>query len=356
MEKKGTEFEQKILMNIELKQGQELANQLKQQFLDTTKTSKETCDFLLTNILSSYEKALSILKSNALKLEHHSPVVTVLNSPHSFTSDTSPTSQISDDPHKNVFKKRKALPQWSEQVQVPEGPLADGYSWRKYGQKDILGATFPRAYYRCTYRHSQGCLATKQVQKSDEDSSLVQVTYKGRHTCKQGSESTAGVVLFGKEEKRQRKGSYEPKEEERIQVPKLEKIICFGTSLKTEQPGTSMEVERLPSFSFPCTIADSVYKKDHIFSEETRESNFIGSSYSSYITPETSECSYLSLSPYHMDNFGIAQNLQSSESDLTEILSAPNSVTNSPIGDFDISLDPVDFDPNFPLDILEFFK
>lgn len=44
---------------------------------------------------------------------------------------------------------RKALPQWSEQVQVPlgagaEGPLADGYSWRKYGQKDILGAIFPR--------------------------------------------------------------------------------------------------------------------------------------------------------------------------------------------------------------------
>jgi len=25
-----------------------------------------------------------------------------------------------------------------------EGPLDDGYSWRKYGQKDILGANFPR--------------------------------------------------------------------------------------------------------------------------------------------------------------------------------------------------------------------
>lgn len=352
---KGTEFEQKKLVNIELKQGQELANQLKQQFLDTTKTSKETCDFLLTNILSSYEKALCILKPN------HSPVISMLNSPHSFTSDTSPASDISDQPHKNVFRKRKAVPQWSEQVQVPlgtgaEGPLADGYSWRKYGQKDILGANFPRAYYRCTYRHSQGCLATKQVQKSDEDSSLLQVTYKGRHTCKQGSELTAGVVVFGNEEKRQKKGSFEPKQEERIQEQKVENVISFGTSLKTEEMGRSKEVERLPSFSFPCTIVESVYKKDHIFSEDTREINFIASSYSSYITPETSECSYLSLSPYHMDNFGIAQNLQSSESDLTEILSAPNSVTNSPIGDFDISLDPVDFDPSFPLDILEFFK
>ncbi|XP_074329884.1 uncharacterized protein LOC141667344 [Apium graveolens] len=356
---KGTEIEQKILMNIELKQGQELANQLKQQFFDTSKTSRESCEFLLTNILSSYENALSILKSNALKSEHQSPVISMLNSPHSFTSDTSPTSDISDDPHKNVFKKRKALPQWSEQVQVPlgagaEGPLGDGYSWRKYGQKDILGATFPRAYYRCTYRHSQGCLATKQVQKSDEDSTLLQVTYKGRHTCKQGSES--GVVMCGKEEKRQKKGIYEPKQEEQIQEPKAETIISFGGSLKTEELGRSMEVERLPSFSFPCTIVESVYKKDHLFSEDSRENNFMASSYSSYITPETSECSYLSLSPYHMDNFGIAQNLQSSESDLTEILSAPNSVTNSPIGHFDISLDSVDFDPNFSSDILEFFK
>jgi len=25
-----------------------------------------------------------------------------------------------------------------------EGPLDDGYSWRKYGQKDILGAAHPR--------------------------------------------------------------------------------------------------------------------------------------------------------------------------------------------------------------------
>lgn len=199
-------------------------------------------------------------------------------------------------------------------------------------------------------------MATKQVQKSDLDSSLLQVTYKGRHTCKQGSGLTAGVVLFEKEEKRQKKGSYEPKQEERIQEQKVENIISFGASFGSEDLGRSMKVERLPSFSFPCTIVESVYKKDHLFSEDTRENNFIASSYSSYITPETSECSYLSLSPYHMDNFGIAQNLQSSESDLTEILSTPNSVTNSPIGDFDISLESVDFDPSFHSDILEFFK
>lgn len=28
-----------------------------------------------------------------------------------------------------------------------EGPLDDGFSWRKYGQKDILGAKHPRYVY-----------------------------------------------------------------------------------------------------------------------------------------------------------------------------------------------------------------
>lgn len=41
------------------------------------------------------------------------------------------------------------MAKWSEQVKVcsgnmVEGPLSDGYSWRKYGQKDILGANHPR--------------------------------------------------------------------------------------------------------------------------------------------------------------------------------------------------------------------
>lgn len=44
---------------------------------------------------------------------------------------------------------RKTMAKWSEQVKVcsgtmVEGPLSDGYSWRKYGQKDILGANHPR--------------------------------------------------------------------------------------------------------------------------------------------------------------------------------------------------------------------
>jgi len=45
-------------------------------------------------------------------------------------------------------KRRKGLPRWTAKFRVPDSNLEatpdDGFSWRKYGQKDILGAKFPR--------------------------------------------------------------------------------------------------------------------------------------------------------------------------------------------------------------------
>ncbi|KAJ1264167.1 hypothetical protein BS78_09G242100 [Paspalum vaginatum] len=70
-------------------------------------------------------------------------------------------------------------------------PLDDGLSWRKYGQKDILGAKYPRAYFRCTHRHSQGCLATKHVQRADADPLLYDVVYHGAHACVQAAHPAA---------------------------------------------------------------------------------------------------------------------------------------------------------------------
>jgi hypothetical protein len=43
---------------------------------------------------------------------------------------------------------RKGLPRWTQKFRIPDANLDytpdDGLSWRKYGQKDILGARFPR--------------------------------------------------------------------------------------------------------------------------------------------------------------------------------------------------------------------
>ncbi|GER34332.1 WRKY transcription factor [Striga asiatica] len=45
-------------------------------------------------------------------------------------------------------------------------------------------------YYRCTHRNGQGCLATKQVQRSDEDPTVFEITYRRKHTCNPRGNST----------------------------------------------------------------------------------------------------------------------------------------------------------------------
>ncbi|KAJ4904000.1 WRKY transcription factor 55 [Raphanus sativus] len=62
-------------------------------------------------------------------------------------------------------------------------PPDDNHTWRKYGQKEILGSKFPRAYYRCTHQKLYNCPAKKQVQRLNEDPFTFRVTYRGSHTC-----------------------------------------------------------------------------------------------------------------------------------------------------------------------------
>uniref|UniRef100_A0A7N1A991 WRKY domain-containing protein n=1 Tax=Kalanchoe fedtschenkoi TaxID=63787 RepID=A0A7N1A991_KALFE len=63
--------------------------------------------------------------------------------------------------------------------QKNEGPPADSWSWRKYGQKPIKGSPYPRGYYRCST--SKGCSAKKQVERSRMDASKLIVTYTSTH-------------------------------------------------------------------------------------------------------------------------------------------------------------------------------
>nr|XP_043620727.1 probable WRKY transcription factor 30 isoform X1 [Erigeron canadensis] len=101
-------------------------------------------------------------------------------------SDTKNSNQ------KDGSRKKKSssnsIVKWKQQVKVSleiglEVPPNDGYMWRKYGQKEILNAKYPREYYRCTYRNTHGCCATKQVQRSSDDPSIFEITYLGKHTC-----------------------------------------------------------------------------------------------------------------------------------------------------------------------------
>lgn len=177
----------------------------------------------------------------------------------------------------------------------------------------------------------QGCLATKQVQKSDADPSIVEITYRGRHTCIQ----SPALASSGKEFAKQKKCHLL---EENQRIP----LFNFGTGFKTEDMGI-ME-ETFPSFSFPSSPSKFQNVETISFPEPLKEKNLLGSE-------------FLSVLEFPIDNFGFGENLQHSESDLSEIISAPTSVTNSPTGNLDFfSLDQVDFDPNFQFDASEFFS
>ncbi|XP_050236058.1 probable WRKY transcription factor 53 [Mercurialis annua] len=289
-------MEKNILMN-ELTQGKELTEQLKNHL--NPSSSPETRQFLVDKILSSYEKALSLLDWDAV----HRKLITSESESlqYPFSDNTSPRSEISDckfRTQRNVFKKRKTQQRWTEQVKVCsgtglEGPTDDGYSWRKYGQKDILGAKFPRGYYRCSHRHTQGCLAIKQVQRSDNEASTFEVTYRGRHTCVQASHLDQNQQ---------------------------------GILIKTENLDTRKEIS--PSFSFL-----------------NERNDFVGTVSPTFISPETSESNCYSTCQF--DNFGMAYNVQTPESELKDMIS----LTNSPVGHFDFSN--LDFETNFEFGNLE---
>ncbi|KAA8528503.1 hypothetical protein F0562_035858 [Nyssa sinensis] len=70
----------------------------------------------------------------------------------------------------------------------------DDFSWRKYGQKPIKGSPHPRGYYKCS--SVRGCPARKHVERSQDDPTMLIVTYEGDHNhAHSATEATAAVVL-----------------------------------------------------------------------------------------------------------------------------------------------------------------
>ncbi|KAK1666143.1 hypothetical protein QYE76_054302 [Lolium multiflorum] len=151
----------------------------------------ERCRALVSSMRSSVDRSIHIAMSLCCAPGAPGPgsPPSAEGSPRSGGSDQGADSRCRGANAAGQCKKRKALPKWSTQVRVNTvqdvGPLDDGFSWRKYGQKDILGAKYPRAYFRCTYRHTQSCHASKQVQRADGDPLLFDVVYHGNHTCAQ---------------------------------------------------------------------------------------------------------------------------------------------------------------------------
>ncbi|KAL5989196.1 WRKY transcription factor [Asimina triloba] len=401
MEKLG-EWEKSIVIN-ELMQGQESVKQL-QMHLDPSSPT-ELRESLVRRIWLSLAKAISMLKCKNDPDQGDPQLIggggptNNTDSPHSFSGSPHSHSENSDRDleRRDICKKRKLLPRWTQQVRVCngtglDGSLDDGCSWRKYGQKDILGAKFPRSYYRCTHRHAQGCIATKQVQRSDDDPAIFEITYRGAHTCTQASSSHGnpnGMMPSS--------SSSSPRKQERQEQQQL--LLDFRTGLKIK---TDDELDRqnrinASSFSFPWASSTDVGMSSMYTSNinniagagGTGESSIFSASAlaplennnnntntntsmsmsmsggtgtynpSLFISPPTSESNFLSVSQcQRLSSCGASPPNQlqphtTSESDLTEILSCVTSGSNSPIVDLDF---PPLNDQNFPFDASNFFS
>ncbi|KAJ8747871.1 hypothetical protein K2173_013039 [Erythroxylum novogranatense] len=365
MENMG-DWEQKNLI-AELRQGRELAQQL-QIHINSSSSSRETREILLKKILASYEKSLSIANFSssasgsvvaASEQQYYTgpAAIRMSESPPSLSGDDS-DRDLKDHDQKDGSRKRKDMPRWTQQVRVSpgmglEGPLDDGYSWRKYGQKDILGAKYPRGYYRCTHRNLQGCLATKQVQRSDEDPTIFEITYRGRHTCNQSTLIISPTHQHLESQEPNKNMIDQTQQQHKPQTltnqhQSQELLINFRTGLKVitdTEDLDSMNEQSRPSFHFPST--STVKPETHMFSPSTTDNSFTGNFSPSLISPSTPGTNYFSVSATGIHHsYGGTQSFHQSE--LTDhMISAAASSNNSPTVGFDFPLGNLAFDPNF---------
>lgn len=144
----------------------------------------------------------------------------------------------------------------------------------------------------------------------------------------------------------------QPPQDKIQQTP--EGIFTFETELKVKTEELETKEDIFPWFCFPSPSLGSE-NEDNMLPETMIETHLMENFSPAFISPATSESNPFCLSPHNFGSSGLLyQNIQTSESDVTEILSAPTSVTNSPI--LDTLLHKVDFDTDFPFNTPEFFS
>lgn len=358
-------------LSNELSHGMELARQL-QLHLHAPSSSQEAREMLVHRILNSYDKALAMFnRDGTLAMVGPQPntgaVIGHSDSPKSFSG--SPNSDDSDrdfkDPGvKTESKKRKSMPRWTQQVQVCpgtglEGPLDDGYHWRKYGQKDILGAKYPRSYYRCTHRNVQGCLATKQVQRSDEDPTVFEISYKGRHTCNNGHQPTPppSTSPVKKEPSETFQYLQEPTQPQQNQSQEI--LLNFKTGLKVITEDLQSQSHDFYTNDISHSTSTSHVKAENNFiSPPNMENKYPGNYFTPFFnSPATSESNCYSISPTQMAGLGEAPNIDGLNSERMDIVSGATSGNNSPTMDLDFLFGPLDpFEPSSFLDGPSYFS
>ncbi|WVZ07969.1 hypothetical protein V8G54_021315 [Vigna mungo] len=162
-----------------LREGRDSATQLR-SVINGNGENSPSAQKLVKEVLMSFHNSLLLLNNNPTSEFHDASNVQLWDSPKLEDSQESNCKNSTVKPRRGCYKRRR-----TEQTREKESeaPIDDGHQWRKYGQKEILNAKFPRSYFRCTHR-DQGCQATKQVQRVQEDPILYKTIYYGEHCCK----------------------------------------------------------------------------------------------------------------------------------------------------------------------------
>ncbi|KAJ0986202.1 hypothetical protein J5N97_004558 [Dioscorea zingiberensis] len=316
----GNRSDQKMLLD-ELSRGQDLMRQLKAH-LELLSIS-DMYEPLARELMSSIEKALNLAKLSSLDEQEKR---SASKSPQSENS----TGGFKEQELREMSRKRKSLPTMTRQVQMTgegeESSMDDGYHWRKYGQKGILGAKHPRSYYRCTHRNTYGCPATKQLQKTDNNPTLLNIIYYGDHTCHQ---------KIHQHEQHYNRFDLEHYHEH-------QQLLSFQTNLRVETskgPHSGEQGQTSSTFSFPSTSLSPSQPGIQLFSLSTIDNHITESSSPTFVSQASELKNCLSM----------GKNLRKSETELTEVISTATSTTNPLMIDMDSFLDPnlIFYDPNF---------
>ncbi|KAL7588699.1 hypothetical protein Lser_V15G35841 [Lactuca serriola] len=341
----------------ELTQGKEFAEELKIH-LNNPSSSQETQEILIHNILNSYENSLSLLTNHVLTTNgsndephlHKKGIIRKMESQVPFSE--SPCSEDSDPEFKDLDpndfgakrKRNGGIEKWKKQVKVRgemefEEALDDGYNWKKYGQKDILGAKHPRGYYRCTYRQLQGCLATKQVQRTNEDPNIFNMTYQGIHTCHPATATdTPPTLPLPWSSSPPPKIQHPPPQNQLLGSPKI---------LQTDRKVITKNLET-HSAHFPST-------SNYNFVFPTPNSTSDGNETPSFITPTTLGSTYFMMSQPQVSMCEINENIVGVESELNDIVSAATSSTSFHNADLPLPFGELEFGSTFSFDNSIFF-
>ncbi|KAI0496323.1 hypothetical protein KFK09_022639 [Dendrobium nobile] len=322
------------MMVSELHQIHELARKLNENL---ELSHYEICRTLAKEIICAIEKTICTAKSSST-----GETELAFFNGREFHVDRLNKEFSDNEPKKS--KKRKIMANRTGQVRVSSDPGADmppddGHSWRKYGQKDILGAKHPRSYFRCTHRKTQGCAAMKQVQKTDEDSSIFDITYLGTHTCFNSPQQIASKTRY-----------YNPQQSLLDQQNSSVLHLGFETNLKLKTESSDLEnQDPTSSFSFPSTPIEGMNSENVLFCSSQRTECCYGVNLSSALMSPTS---------YESNCFTWPSCEMSSEVDyaLTKIISASNSVADLPVMDVEFMRDYEGMDAEILFDTSIFFE